>query len=269
MALMGSRTPVAVIVCVAVLLVVAGPARADAKPEPVISGIPQVAEMLIADLNPRDDPLVVVDWQWLRCPPLESDSCQEIAGAMAAGYLVEAADLGFRLRVRVTFIEVDGGALGTQRSQPTDVVVGAAPMREPTMTLSPPPQSVSAPASGPSRRARPKLLDPFPIIRIRGRLTETGARVTLLTVRAARGVRITVRCYGPSCPTRRVAIIAAVARLHQFERELQAGTRLEIKVTKPNYIGKWSVITIRRGRPPSRLDRCVYPGGRRPVRCPH
>jgi hypothetical protein len=115
----------------------------------------------------------------------------------------------------------------------------------------------------------PPMLDPFPVVRIRGRLTATGARVTLFTVRAPRGVRIDVRCRGSSCPVRRLARTAAVSRLRPFERHLRAGTRLEITVTKPGYIGKWTTIVIRRGAPPKRSDRCRYAGGRRPVPCPN
>jgi hypothetical protein len=57
-------------------------------------------------------------------------------------------------------------------------------------------------------------------------------------------------------------------RLRRFERALRAGTRLEIVVTKRGYIGKWTTIVIRRGAPPRRSDRCVYPGARRAAACP-
>ncbi len=77
-----------------------------------------------------------------------------------------------------------------------------------------------------------------------------------------------MRCRHGSCPRRRLAVAAATTRLRPFERALRAGTRLDIKVVRPGWIGKWTVITIRRGAAPHRKDRCVYPGGLRPVRCP-
>ena len=50
----------------------------------------------------------------------------------------------------------------------------------------------------------PTLMQPFPVIRIRGKLTPGGARVTLLTVKAPRGASISLRCFGRSCPVQRV-----------------------------------------------------------------
>jgi hypothetical protein len=112
------------------------------------------------------------------------------------------------------------------------------------------------------------MLKPFPIIRIKGVLTATGARVTLLSVKAPKGVHIAVACRGRDCPVRRFVPPAGVRRLRPFERELRAGTRLEILVTKPSYIGKFTTIVIRRNAAPRRSDRCLIPGARRAVRCP-
>jgi hypothetical protein len=105
-------------------------------------------------------------------------------------------------------------------------------------------------------------------VRIKGQLTSTGARVTLLTVRAARGATIGVRCRGGSCPARRLARTATLTRLRALEGDLAAGTRIDVTVTSPRRIGKWTTIRIRLGAPPRRWDRCVLPGGRSPVTCP-
>ena len=60
----------------------------------------------------------------------------------------------------------------------------------------------------------------------------------------------------------------APTRLHAFERDLRAGTRLDIRITKRGFIGKRTVILIRRGRVPRRLDTCLAPGSRsRAVAC--
>jgi outer membrane biosynthesis protein TonB len=113
-----------------------------------------------------------------------------------------------------------------------------------------------------------RLLRPFPIVRIKGRLTSEGARVTLLTVRAPRGTRIRVRCRGGSCPARKLARTATLTRFRALESDLAAGTRIDVTVTSPRRIGKWTTIRIRLGAPPRRWDRCVLPGGRSPVTCP-
>jgi hypothetical protein len=122
-------------------------------------------------------------------------------------------------------------------------------------------------AGGGGFSAAPLMLDPFPVVRIRGQLTPTGARVTLFTVRATRGTLIVVRCRGESCPIRRFSRRAARTRVRPLERHLLAGTRLLVRVTKPGYIGKWTRIVIRRGAVPRRSDRCLYPGAGEPVRC--
>jgi hypothetical protein len=41
-----------------------------------------------------------------------------------------------------------------------------------------------------------------------------------------------------------------------------------ISVTRPGFIGKHTLIRIRRGKPPVRVDRCLYPGTKRPTACP-
>jgi hypothetical protein len=112
------------------------------------------------------------------------------------------------------------------------------------------------------------MLTPYPLVRISGRLTVTGARLTRLTVTAPRGARIAVVCHGPGCPTRRVAEIASVTHVRPFERDLRAGVRLTITVSKPGYISKVTTIVIRRGRAPARRDMCLAPGARKPSACP-
>ena len=91
--------------------------------------------------------------------------------------------------------------------------------------------------------------------------------MTRLSVKAPPGVSIVVSCHGTTCPTHKLARAAGI-RLRRFERELRAGTRLEITVTKSGYVGKWTTIVIRRGKAPRRRDRCVYPGPRDRVPCP-
>jgi hypothetical protein len=105
-------------------------------------------------------------------------------------------------------------------------------------------------------------------VRIRGVLTSSGARLTLVSVRAPRGAHVAIVCRGRGCPARREARTAALVRLRRFEARLAAGTRLRVTVSKPGFIAKVTTFTIRRGRAPRRVDRCRYPGRRTLQRCP-
>jgi hypothetical protein len=109
---------------------------------------------------------------------------------------------------------------------------------------------------------------PAPVVRVKGWLTSTGAHVTLLTVRAPHGARVRVRCLGTKCPQRRWARTTTLVHVVPFERRLRAGTRLVITVTKRGYIGKYTLLRLRHGKAPTRVDRCLFPGSSRPQRCP-
>ena len=111
------------------------------------------------------------------------------------------------------------------------------------------------------------MMKPFPVIRIRGSLTRTGAKVSLLTVKAPKGAAITLRCFGRSCPVKKWAHAASMIRIFAFQRRLKAGTRIVITVTRPNRIGKHTTFVIRKGKPPKRVDRCLYPGVKKPTKC--
>jgi hypothetical protein len=112
------------------------------------------------------------------------------------------------------------------------------------------------------------MMRPFPLVRIRGWLTARGAIIEALTVRGPRGLRISVRCRGRGCPRRHLARSATVTRLKAFQGFLPAGVRLEIRITRPGFVGKHTLIRIRRGKPPVRRDRCLFPGSGRPRACP-
>lgn len=117
---------------------------------------------------------------------------------------------------------------------------------------------------------RPVLMRPFPIVRIAGVVLPRAALIRILSVRAPRGARVELRCLGGGCPAKAVARTSArrLMRFHRFERRLPAGTRLELFVRQAGRIGKYTRFLIRAGKPPARLDRCLVPGKRRPVRCP-
>jgi hypothetical protein len=122
--------------------------------------------------------------------------------------------------------------------------------------------------------ATPVALPPLPVVvRIRGQVLPGTVRLRLLAVTAPRGATIVVRCRpGRRCPLRRAAVAVGergrTVRFPRLHRRLAAGTVIEIAVTRPGRIGKWTRFTIRHAAAPSRKDLCLRRPGGRPVRCP-
>jgi PKD repeat protein len=120
------------------------------------------------------------------------------------------------------------------------------------------------------------LMSPFPVVRIAGLVTSSGTRVRLLRVAAPRGAKVSIRCTGRGCPFARQVRLAGrpkaraakQVRVRRLERLLRPGVKIQVFVTRPNVIGKYTRFRIRRGKPPARVDRCVRPDSSRPVRCP-
>lgn len=147
--------------------------------------------------------------------------------------------------------------------------VTAPPVSSFTSTASTIPDKLLA---APAKKSKAKMIKPFPTIRMSGRLTRTGADITVLTVKAPKGVQVTLACEGRGCPLHEVSQTTSRRKsaLHipQFERELRAGTRLTITVSKPGYVSKVTRVTIRRGKAPARSDQCRMPDEKRLTRCP-
>ncbi len=59
-----------------------------------------------------------------------------------------------------------------------------------------------------------------------------------------------------------------LVEFRRFERSLRAGAVLEIRISKVGEIGKYTRFTIRRGKPPVRVDTCLSPAGIKPIACP-
>lgn len=151
---------------------------------------------------------------------------------------------------------------------------GPAPAGQPPADQPPagpgPTDLLPAPVAPPPTAKRPVLMRPFPIVRIAGVVLQRASLIRILSVRAPRGSSIRVRCSGKGCPAPTIARTSAtrLVRFHRFERRLPAGVRLELFVRKAGRIGKYTRFLIRGGKPPARVDRCLMPGKRRPVRCP-
>ncbi|TMK98273.1 MAG: hypothetical protein E6G34_11515 [Actinobacteria bacterium] len=127
--------------------------------------------------------------------------------------------------------------------------------------------------------ARLVLMQPFPIVRIAGAETASGVKISLLTVQAPVAARVTVTCKGRRCHTGSESRIARLSRrrhrattvlltFRRFERSLPAGVALEIRVSKPGEIGKYTRFSIRRHRLPARIDACLKPTSSKPIACP-
>jgi hypothetical protein len=125
------------------------------------------------------------------------------------------------------------------------------------------------------------LMQPFPVVRIAGSETASGARVGLLTVQAPVGATVNVLCHGSGCPVRSQSVLATPGKgkskikagvvtvvLQRFERTLRAGVVLEIRVSKSGQIGKYTRFTVRHGKLPVRADMCLSPAGIKPIACP-
>jgi PKD repeat protein len=116
---------------------------------------------------------------------------------------------------------------------------------------------------------RPLLLLPDVVIDINGSVTGAFTRVALLRVRAPAGTTVVVICQGKGCP-RKVSKRGngRPLRFKAFERRLRAGTKLIVRVTKPGFIGRQSTWTMRSGKRPKRVNRCLFPGARKATKCP-
>jgi hypothetical protein len=275
---------------------------------PVISGTAQVGQTLAAVEGAwvGTEPITAT-YQWLRCSALRPADCVAISGATGTTYLAVPEDEGHPLRVALTVTNAYGDdSARSKPTSPVAAAPAPTPAPEPQPppdpeptptptpypTPTPDPGPAPAPASAPAPGApdaeaaataapsptasvlvtsiQPQLLDPFPVVRFRGYVTSFGARITLLTIRTRRGTRITTTCSGFACPpaAERWAAPEGITRVRRFERFLPMGVRITITVTKKGWIGKHTLIVIRRNRPPLRRDRCLYPALALPVPCP-
>jgi len=121
------------------------------------------------------------------------------------------------------------------------------------------------------------LMEPFPVVRFAGSKTSRGIRLSLLTVQAPLGALVSVYCSGRGCPIKSESESAfssnskggtALFAFHRFERSLRAGVTLEVRVSKPGEVGKFTRFKVRRGRLPLRVDGCLGPTGINPIVCP-
>ena len=205
---------------------------------------------------------------------LDDDGQFDDAGGPAATWTYHVAGLH---RVAVRAVDDRGVATVVFRTLDVASIVVLAPVREREAAAPapapqvPPPASPSAPVT--AAAAPPALLAPFPVVRLRGQTFRGAVRITLLKVQAPPGAAIRVRCRGGSCGAKRadvrVTAARAATRVRSLEgRMLRANTVVEVFVTAPGRIGKYTRFRVRRDAAPVRTDLCLSPGHAKPTACP-
>jgi Ig domain of plant-specific actin-binding protein len=121
---------------------------------PAISGTPRQGRTLTASQGTWKNNPTAFFYQWLRCDA-ESDACQPISGAVQPTYVLGAADVGSRIRVRVVATNA-GGASPAVRSARTGVV------RVPVPTNTARPTLAGTPREGNTLTASPGTWGGFP-----------------------------------------------------------------------------------------------------------
>ena len=256
---------------VAGALAVTGSAAAATRPALLsvsIQGSAVVGQTLAAAFEAAGDPVTKIEYQWRRCKADKPDDCGDIKDAKAATYTVTPSDLGFRLRVRVKVRNSAGD--DEEQSFPTAIVSttpqpSPAPAAPQPAPAAPPPAAFASSPSPAAIAGSPRLLRPFPVVRVAGYIRSHGSRIVLFSVKAPRGASIDVRCKGPRCPLRHRSF--RPGRVKPLERYLPAGTAITIRVMRPGFIGTYTHVVIRSRKRPGRQDACVLPGDTRPRPC--
>jgi PKD repeat protein len=209
---------------------------------------------------------------------LDDDGQYDDGTAATASFTPSAA------RSYIVGLQVTDNSGGQAESEQT-IAVGPRPAA-PSPAV-PRPNTPAAPGRGfddggpvvpPAPPAQPtaRFISPFPTVRMRGRTTSRGAKLTLFSVRGPHGALARVQCSGRGCPAKnlRKRITtknrrgARTVRFKRLERLLRVGVTLRVTVTQQGMVGKYTRIRIRRLKLPVRVDRCVMPGSSRPAACP-
>ena len=115
------------------------PASSTAAPKntapPTTTGTARVTQTLTAGNGSWSGNPTSFSYVWLRCDADATSTCTTIVGATAKAYLIHVAELGFRLRVRVTARNAKGSATAT--SAATAIVIPATVItnHRPTLTI--------------------------------------------------------------------------------------------------------------------------------------
>ncbi len=101
----------------------------------------------------------------------------------------------------------------------------------------------------------------LPVVTLQGTVDRRGALdVSKLLFRGNRGTLINISCTGARCPfatdlNRRM--ITTSLRLRKYERRLRPPVVLKMRLQRSGELGKYVKYTLRRNRPPKRVDSCL------------
>jgi hypothetical protein len=142
------------------------------------------------------------------------------------------------------------------------------PTPTPTPRPTPTPTPAPSPTPGPATSSGPQRLSPFPTVRTAGYFTRDRTTFTRVTVRAPQGAQIVASCSRHRCrQLKRTLARTSQVRVTTLQRSFPAATTINIRVGAQGAIGKHVQIRTRKGRRPTRRDRCLMPGGTKPVSC--
>ena len=117
---------------------VVSPVTSSAAPKntapPTITGTAKVAQTLTANEGTWSGNPTGYAFQWQRCDA-DVVTCSNVVGAIAKTYLVRIADLGYRLRVRVTARNDKGNATANSALSPIVAPATAITNKRPTLTI--------------------------------------------------------------------------------------------------------------------------------------
>jgi hypothetical protein len=278
-----SRAAISRLTLVLVSLLAVPAIAAEVTTAPTISGDPTLGALQEATTGAWTPAGAAPSYAWLRCGS-GGDSCTPIDAACSRRYRAAEADGTHTLRIRLTVAD-DGAAAASVTSLPTAVItspiysIPGTPVRDTCSDITPTGPKTGTFDSGtqaepitpaPAGSTATPFISPFPVVRISGRFTRKRTTITRVAIRAPRGVRVGLRCRGTSrgCTFKRRAIAVRLVHARSLQRRFRPGAIMEIRVTQSGHIGKYVKLRIRSGRAPVRIDRCLSPGKRRPVRCP-
>jgi hypothetical protein len=115
------------------------PATSSGAPKvtdrPIISGTPTVGETLTSDEGSWTGNPTSYAYQWQHCDADNIVACTNVVGATSSTYVLHTADLGYRMRVRVTAKNAKGSATAT--SATTAVIAPAVRItnKRPTLAI--------------------------------------------------------------------------------------------------------------------------------------
>jgi hypothetical protein len=156
------------------------------------------------------------------------------------------------------------------QATPTPIYPIPTPTPTPTATATPTPTATPFTDPGAPKPTGPGLMKPFPTVRTAGNFNRKRTQFTRVRVSGPAGAKVEGRCtrIARRCHTDVTIPARKTVRLKRLQRKFKPKTVIRIRVVAPGVYGKYVVMKIRKGKPPTRRDRCIKPGTRKAVACP-